>query len=58
MAVLLPVMIATGLLTDRFGRKPLLLLACALGFVGAVPLFWLMNHPSGCSCRSDSSASC
>ena len=46
MAVLLPVMVATGLLTDRFGRKPVLLLACVLGFVAAVPLFWLLHHPS------------
>jgi MHS family proline/betaine transporter-like MFS transporter len=46
MAVLLPVMIATGLLTDRFGRKPFLLLATGLGFVGAMPVFWLLNHPS------------
>jgi MFS transporter, MHS family, proline/betaine transporter len=44
MAMLLPVMIATGLLADRFGRKPFLLLATALGFVGAVPLFWLLQH--------------
>jgi MHS family proline/betaine transporter-like MFS transporter len=46
MAVLLPVMIVTGLLADRFGRKPFLLLACILGFVGAMPLFWVLNHPS------------
>ena len=46
MAVLLPVMVVTGLLADRFGRKPFLLLACILGFVGAVPLFWVLNHPS------------
>src|SRR5262245_31681742 len=46
MALLLPVMIATGLLTDRFGRKPFLLLACALGFVCAVPLFWLLHQHS------------
>ena len=46
MALLLPVMIATGLLTDRFGRKPFLLLACGLGFVAALPLFWLMNQHS------------
>jgi len=46
MAVLLPVMIVTGLLADRFGRKPFLLLATILGFVGAMPLFWLLNHHS------------
>jgi MFS transporter, MHS family, proline/betaine transporter len=46
MAILLPVVIAAGVLSDRFGRKPLLIIACALGFVGALPLFWLLNHPS------------
>ncbi|MEA2947712.1 MAG: transporter, family, proline/betaine transporter [Alphaproteobacteria bacterium] len=46
MVALLPVMIVTGLLTDRFGRKPFLLLATVLGFVGAMPVFWLLNHPS------------
>jgi MHS family proline/betaine transporter-like MFS transporter len=46
MVALLPVMIATGVLSDRFGRKPFLLLATALGLVGALPLFWLLNHPS------------
>jgi MFS transporter, MHS family, proline/betaine transporter len=46
MAVLLPVVLATGALTDRIGRKPVLLLACILGFVGAVPLFLLLNHTS------------
>jgi MHS family proline/betaine transporter-like MFS transporter len=46
MAALLPVVIATGLLSDRFGRKPFLLLACGIGFVGALPVFWLLNHPS------------
>src|SRR6516225_9363340 len=39
MAVLLPVVIATGLLTDRIGRKPVLMLACILGFVGALAGF-------------------
>ena len=46
MAILLVVVVASGLLTDRFGRKPLLLLATILGFIGALPLFWLLNHPS------------
>jgi MFS transporter, MHS family, proline/betaine transporter len=46
MAILLAVIVASGLLTDRLGRKPLLLLATILGFVGALPLFWLLNHPS------------
>ena len=46
MAVMLPVMVATGLLSDRFGRKPFLLLATGLAFVGAIPVFLLLNHPS------------
>jgi MFS transporter, MHS family, proline/betaine transporter len=51
MAVLLPVMIVAGLLNDRFGRKPFMLLACALGFVAAVPLFWLLHDPSPLSAQ-------
>ena len=46
MAILLVVVVASGLLADRFGRKSLLLLATVLGFIGALPLFWLLNHPS------------
>jgi MFS transporter, MHS family, proline/betaine transporter len=46
MVVLLMVILASGLLTDQLGRKPLLLLATILGFFGALPLFWLLNHPS------------
>jgi len=46
MVVLLPVVIAAGLLSDRFGRKPFLLLATMLAFVAAVPLFWLLNNTS------------
>jgi len=38
--------IAAGWLSDRFGRKPLLLLASLGGFLAALPLFWLLNHPS------------
>jgi MFS transporter, MHS family, proline/betaine transporter len=51
MAVLLPVVIATGFLTDRVGRKPILLLACTLGCVGAVPIFLLLNQPSALSAQ-------
>jgi len=51
MAVLLPAVIATGFLTDRVGRKPILLLACILGFVGAVPMFLLLNQPSALSAQ-------
>jgi MHS family proline/betaine transporter-like MFS transporter len=49
MAVLLPIIITTGVLTDRIGRKPVHLLACILGFVGAVPLFLLLNDSSAFS---------
>src|SRR5882724_3295779 len=45
MALLLPLMIAMGWAADRFGRKPVMLGATALGFVGALPFFWLMHHP-------------
>ena len=44
--MLLPTVIVAGLLSDRFGLKPLLLLSTLLGLVGALPLFWLLNHPS------------
>ncbi|HYD07942.1 MAG TPA: MFS transporter [Reyranella sp.] len=43
MLVLLPCMVAMGALSDRLGRKPLLLVATALAFLSAVPLFWLMH---------------
>jgi MHS family proline/betaine transporter-like MFS transporter len=46
MTLLVPVVIAAGLLSDRFGRKPFPLLATALAFIAAVPLFWLLYHPS------------
>jgi MHS family proline/betaine transporter-like MFS transporter len=46
MAILLPLVIAAGWLSDRFGRKPLLFIASMAGIVGALPLFWLLNHPS------------
>jgi MFS family permease len=44
--MLLPVLIAAGWLSDHIGRKPLMLLASVGGLVGALPLFWLSNHPS------------
>jgi MFS transporter, MHS family, proline/betaine transporter len=46
MLMVLPVVIAAGSLSDRIGRKPLMLLASVGGLVGALPLFWLLNHPS------------
>jgi MFS transporter, MHS family, proline/betaine transporter len=45
MFVLLPLMVAMGWLSDRIGRRPVMLGATALGLVGAWPLFWLMHHP-------------
>ena len=45
MVVSLPA-IAAGWLSDRVGRKPLMLLASMGGVIGALPLFWLLNHPS------------
>jgi MHS family proline/betaine transporter-like MFS transporter len=32
-------------LSDRVGRKPLMLGAAAISFIGAMPFFWLMHHP-------------
>jgi MHS family proline/betaine transporter-like MFS transporter len=46
MAVVLLITIAAGWLSDRTGRKPFLLLATILGFVAALPLWWMMHHPS------------
>jgi MFS transporter, MHS family, proline/betaine transporter len=46
MVVSLPVVIGAGWLSDRVGRKPLMLAASIGGLIGALPLFWLMNHPS------------
>ena len=45
MLVLLPVLLGMGWLSDRIGRKRLLMPATTLGFAGALPLFWLMHHP-------------
>jgi len=46
MVVLLPVMVGAGWLSDRVGRRPLMFVALAVGFCGAVPFLWLMHHPS------------
>jgi MHS family proline/betaine transporter-like MFS transporter len=46
MMVLLAALLASGWLSDRFGRKPVLMLSTALGTVVALPLFWVMYHPS------------
>jgi MFS transporter, MHS family, proline/betaine transporter len=46
MLMLVPAVIAAGWLSDQIGRKPLMLLASLSGFICAVPLFWLLNHPS------------
>ena len=40
----LPCMVGMGALSDRLGRKPILLAATVLAFVSAVPLFWLMHQ--------------
>lgn len=46
MVILVPVVIAAGWISDRIGRKPVMLLASACGLIGALPIFWLLNHPS------------
>jgi MHS family proline/betaine transporter-like MFS transporter len=45
MAALVPATLAFGWLSDRIGRKPVLIASIVLGFVGAVPFLWLMHHP-------------
>jgi MHS family proline/betaine transporter-like MFS transporter len=46
MLILLPVLVLSGLLSDCLGRRPILLLSVLAAFVVAVPLFWMMYHPS------------
>ena len=46
MMVLLPARLASGWLSDRFGRKPVLMLSTGLAVILALPLFWIMYHPS------------
>ena len=45
MVLLLLLVPAVGVLSDRIGRKPLLFGAALGTFVLAWPLFWLMHHP-------------
>jgi MHS family proline/betaine transporter-like MFS transporter len=44
MAVALPIYLGAGWLSDRIGRRRLLLTAMAAAMIGAVPLFWLLHH--------------
>jgi MHS family proline/betaine transporter-like MFS transporter len=46
MTALIPCYFAGAWLSDRYGRKPVMLAAAAMGFVFALPLFWLMNQPA------------
>jgi MHS family proline/betaine transporter-like MFS transporter len=45
-AVLLLLIPPVGALSDRWGRKPVLLFATAGMFVMALPLFWTLHHPN------------
>ena len=45
MGILLLIVPGAGALSDRLGRKPVLLTATLGVFVFAWPLFWLMHHP-------------
>src|SRR5258708_39558948 len=46
MRVLLPALLASGWLSDRFGREPVLMLSTVLAVIVALPLFCVMYHPS------------
>jgi MHS family proline/betaine transporter-like MFS transporter len=46
MILLLPAMVLAGWASDRYGRRPILMASTVLGFLTALPLFWVMQHPS------------
>jgi hypothetical protein len=46
MAVLLLLLAPVGALSDRYGRKPVLLIATGGMFLMAWPLFWMLHHNS------------
>jgi MHS family proline/betaine transporter-like MFS transporter len=45
MAAMIPVMLLAGWLSDRMGRRLILLAGVVIGGVGALPFLWLMHHP-------------
>jgi len=46
MLVLLPSMLLGARLSDRFGRKPILMAAALFAFAAAWPTFWLLHQPN------------
>ncbi len=46
MLILLPALLASGWLSDRFGRKAILMLSTALAVIAGMPLYQLMYHAS------------
>lgn len=46
MVGMIPIIVATGWLSDKIGRRPLLTAVFVLGLIGAYPLLWLMHHQS------------
>jgi MFS family permease len=45
MTLLLPLMVATGWLSDHVGRRPVMMAAAAFAIAAAWPLFWLKHSP-------------
>jgi MHS family proline/betaine transporter-like MFS transporter len=46
LVALLPVILFSGWLSDRIGRRTIMLVAMAAAIVGSWPLFWLLHQPS------------